>query len=135
MNIYVASHCRWAGLHVASVLRAAGHNITSRWLNSEFKPTDHHSAEERRVIAQEDFDDVVAADGLVLVAGPDRYPGGKFVEAGIALARGLRVVIIGRRENMLMWMPCIESVDTPEEASALYRKMQEDYDLDCEGAR
>lgn len=119
MKIYVAAHCRWAGNHVATVLREAGHQITSRWLDMEFKPTDQHSSNEKPAIAQIDFDDDAEADALVLLAGPERYPGGKFVEAGIALGLGRRVVVIGRRENMLMWLPTVEQVETPEDAISL----------------
>lgn len=116
MKIYVAAHCRWAGLHIAAVLRAAGHEITSRWLDQPFNPTGSVPLEERPGIAQQDAEDVIASDALVLIAGPDRYPGGKFVEAGVALGRGIKIVVIGRLENMLMWHPAIAQVDTPEAA-------------------
>ena len=119
MKIYVASHCKLAGLHVATVLESADHFITARWLHSEFKPTEQYSAQAKFTVAQEDYDDVVASEALVLVAGPDKYSGGKFVEAGIALGLGKRVVVVGRRENMLLWHPSIEQVETPEEAARL----------------
>lgn len=115
MNIYVASHCRWAGLHVALVLEDAGHRITSRWLGQEFKPTEQFTPEMRRDIARQDTLDVLASDALVLIAGPDRYPGGKFVEAGIAIGAQKSVIVMGRRENMLLWLPEIIQVETPEE--------------------
>lgn len=116
MKIYVACHCQDTARNVAVVLSTAGHEITSRWLHADFKPTDQHREPDRPVIAQEDFDDVAAADALVLVAGPDRYPGGKFVETGIALGMGKHVVVIGRRENMLIWLPAIQQVDDPQGA-------------------
>lgn len=119
MKVYVASHCILEGQRVASVLSEAGHVVSSRWLNSEFKPTEQYVEPERSVIAQEDFDDVAASDALVLVAGPDRYPGGKFVETGIALGMGKRVVVIGRRENMLIWLPAIRQVGDPHAAADL----------------
>jgi nucleoside 2-deoxyribosyltransferase len=118
MNIYVASHCRWAGLHVALVLEDEGFRIVSRWLDQEFKPTDQFTEATRRDIAVQDTLDVLACDALVLVAGPDRYPGGKFVEAGIAIGAGKRVIVIGRRENMLLWHPDIEQVETPQQAAS-----------------
>jgi nucleoside 2-deoxyribosyltransferase len=117
MKIYVAAHCRWAGLHAASVLKSSGHEITSRWLQKTFLPVSEHTPEERCEIALEDVEDVLRADALVLVAGPDKYSGGKFVEAGIALGLGKSVVVIGRRENMLLWHPAVVAVDTPEQAS------------------
>jgi len=59
---------------------------------------------------------VLAADALILLAGPDKYSGGKFVEAGIAIGAGKRVIVIGRRENMLLWHPQVDRVDTVDEA-------------------
>lgn len=115
MKVYVASHDRWAASYVASVLSNKGHEIVSRWHSKEFLPTSEHTALERNAIAMEDVEDVRACDVLVLVSGPDKYSGGKFVEAGIALGLFRRVVVIGRRENMLMWHPLIQCVDTPEE--------------------
>ena len=117
MKVYVASHDRWAACHVASVLEGAGHAVVSMWHEKEFHPTDKHTEAERTAIAIEDCEDVARADALVLIAGPDKYSGGKFVEAGIAVGMGKRVVIIGRRENMLMWLPSIEAVATPEQAA------------------
>jgi nucleoside 2-deoxyribosyltransferase len=121
MKLYVAAHCRWAGSHVAAVLSERGHQITARWLSQPFGATTDYTPETCRDIAQQDMDDVCAADGLVLVAGPDRYSGGKFVEVGIALGTGKRVVVIGRRENMLMHHPSVEQVDTPEAAAERLR--------------
>lgn len=117
MKVYVASHCRWAAAHVASVLCANGHRTTSRWHNKPFLATTAHTEQERAEIAQEDHDDVLAADALVLVSGPDKYSGGKFVEAGIALGSQKTVVVVGRRENMLLWLPSIIVVDSPEAAA------------------
>lgn len=119
MKIYVAAHCRWAGLYVAGVLQKAGHEITARWLHQPFGATSDYTPEACRDIATQDADDVATADGLVLVAGPDRYAGGKFVETGIALGMSKRVVVIGRRENMLIWHPSIEVVETPEKAAEI----------------
>lgn len=123
MKVYVAAHCRWAAHYVALVLQQHGHEVTSGWIYVDFKPTDQHVEPERSVIAQEDFDDVARSEALVLVAGPDRYPGGKFVETGIALGMGKHVVVIGRRENMLIWLPSIHQVNEPHEAATLLKEI------------
>jgi nucleoside 2-deoxyribosyltransferase len=117
MKVYVASHDRWAACHVADVLERAGHAIVSMWHEKEFNPTSQHTEAERAAIAEEDFGDVARADALVLIAGPDKYSGGKFVEAGIALGQGKPVIVLGRRENMLMWLPQVRIADTPQEAA------------------
>lgn len=111
MKIYIASHCRWAALHIAHVLESAGHEINSRWIDHPFHPMEDHPIRERRGIAARDAGDVMEAEALVLVAGPDKYPGGKFVEAGIALGLGKHVVVLGHSENMLMWHPSIQAVE------------------------
>ena len=119
MRVYVASHCRWAGLHVASVLDGFGHHVNSNWLLEPFNSTDRYSDLDKIRISKMDYWDIHEADALVLIAGPDRYPGGKFVEAGIAIGLGKRVVVIGRRENMLLYHPAVHQVETPLDAANL----------------
>ena len=115
MHIYVAAHCRWAASYIASILRSSGHVVTSRWLDEPFHTTASYPDEERRRVAEMDRADVFASDLLVLVAGPDKYSGGKFVEAGIAIGLNKPVVVLGRRENMLLYVSNVKVVDTPEE--------------------
>lgn len=116
-KVYVASHCRWAAEHVAHVLSAEGYEITSRWHGKPFHPTEDHPVRERQLLATEDLEDVTEADALVLVAGPQKYSGGKFVEAGIAIGQGKKVVVVGRRENMLLWLPQVAAYESPEDAA------------------
>lgn len=120
VKVYVASHCRWAALHVAEVLNDSSQcDVVSRWHYKAFNLTETHTVEERHAIAQEDYDDVTEADILVLIAGSEKYPGGKFVETGIAIGQGKPVIVIGRRENMLIWLPSIIQVDTPQDAACV----------------
>lgn len=125
MKVYVASHDRWAACHTAAVLERHGHAITSMWHEKEFNPTEKHTEAERAEIAEEDFADVSRANALVLIAGPDKYSGGKFVEAGIAMGLGKPVVVIGRRENMLLWLPTVHAFDTPDEAARFLVSVRE----------
>lgn len=113
MKVYIASHCWWAGLYCAHILEAMGHKITSRWLHLPFNSTETYSEASRADLAVMDYDDVVRSDALLLVAGPDRYSGGKFVETGIAMGIGLPITVLGRRENMLMWLPPVRVIDHP----------------------
>lgn len=117
MKVYVASHCRWAAEHIAEVLCEHGIVVISTWHTMPFHPTEHHAQNERQEIAEIDACEVISADALVLVAGPDKYSGGKFVEAGIAIGLGKPVVVIGRRENMLLWHRLVSSVDEPSHAA------------------
>jgi nucleoside 2-deoxyribosyltransferase len=118
MKVYVASHCRWAALYVAGVLIQRGHKVTSRWHDEEF-PTPDLTDARRRVIATEEIADVLESDAMVLIASPDKVPGGKFVEAGAAIGAGKRVIVIGRRENLLLWHPLVEATTDADEAAAL----------------
>jgi nucleoside 2-deoxyribosyltransferase len=96
-------------------LELADHEIVSRWVNMPFNPTESHTVDERKAIAKMDADDVAACDCLILLSGPAKYSGGKFVESGIALALGKRVVVVGARENMLLWHPAVEQIDDVRE--------------------
>lgn len=119
MKIYIASHCRWAACFVAREIAQMGHEIVSGWHDTPFLPTDKHTENERQNIAIQDANDVARCDALVLVAGPDKYSGGKFVEMGIAIGLGKKSFVVGRRENMLMWLPRIVAVDDPSELRPL----------------
>lgn len=112
MKVYVASHDRWNAHAAAGRLIDAKIDVTSRWHTKEFLPSSDHTESERADIATEDYDDITIADALVLLSGPDKYSGGKFVEAGIAIGQNKPVFVIGRRENMLMWLPIIKAFET-----------------------
>ena len=105
MKLYIAGHNQIEAITAAKMLGREGHSITSRWLWAPFNPTEKYAPEKREEIATMDADDVTEADALVLLSCEARVPGGKFVEAGIALGQGKEVFVIGRRENMLLWHP------------------------------
>lgn len=111
MKIYIACHSLQLAKDISIELLSLGHEIASSWIyTSEFLPTEKYSIERRAEIAQINADDVMASDALVLIAGPDKYTGGKFVEMGIALGRRKRVFVLGRRENMQCWHPAIVQI-------------------------
>lgn len=124
MKFYVAAHDRLLASLVADVISRGGHDCTSTWIKNEFHPTEKHTVEERMSIAFEDVEDVCRSDVLVLVAGADKYSGGKFVEAGIAMGRGIPVIVVGRRENMLLWHNSIMSVDTVQMAAKVITSLE-----------
>ncbi|MES9872495.1 MAG: nucleoside 2-deoxyribosyltransferase [Candidatus Sedimenticola sp. 6PFRAG7] len=113
MKIYIAGHNQEIAISIREeILLLRDHKVTARWLDKEFNRTDEHSERERVMIAQEDYDDITSADALLLIASHKRVPGGKFVEAGIALGQGKPVHVIGHRENMLMWHPDVHQFDS-----------------------
>ena len=119
MKVYVACHSKEEAAEAASSLRAAGFDVSSTWHTSHraFLPTVEHTEDQRTTIAREDADEVRGSDALLLIAGPEKYSGGKFVEAGIALGRCRPVVVLGRRENLLLWHPSVHQVESIGEAA------------------
>jgi hypothetical protein len=107
MRVYVACHCRWAASRVASVLQFHGHTITSSWHDKEFLSHDEMQPRDRAAAAAWDFMAIRNSDCVCLVSGLDKYPGGKFIEAGFALGIGLPVFVIGRLENVMLYSPMV----------------------------
>lgn len=115
INIYLAGHNQKESKALAELLcqkEPSRFTITAKWLDMTFNPTSTHTDEEKEEIADTDVADVGRSDVLVLMAGPEKYSGGKFVETGIALGQKKPVVVYGRRENMLLWHHNIIQVDT-----------------------
>lgn len=94
-------------------LEALGETVRARWLTEE---TDMNlTSEEGRIqIAIMDAEDVTKADGLIAfsedpdVESPGNNRGGRHVELGLGIALNKRVVVIGPRENVFMYLPNIE---------------------------
>ena len=110
MKVSLAAADKDRAVRLAEALIEAGHEITSSWLCQVFKRTREHTATERAQIALRDCREVRDCDVLVLLDSPQNVPGGKFVETGLALAYGKRVIVSGRRENMLLRLPVIQQV-------------------------
>lgn len=89
-----------------------------------FEPTATYTEAQREAVAQMDLEDIKGSDALILLAGPEKYSGGKFVEAGYAMGKGKPVVIVGRRENMLLWLPSIIQVNSVRDALALLERWE-----------
>lgn len=76
----------------------------------------------RERFAYDDFEDVLSADILIAFTEEPRAKatrGGRHVEFGIALARGIRLIVVGPRENIFYWLPCVERVEHWADAKAL----------------
>lgn len=142
MKIYLASRysrreelCKYR-----EELRAQGHTVEARWLDGKHQldnagtpigdhgeklveeGNDSKNAALRAKFAQDDWDDVMSAEVQINFTEPPRSTanrGGRHVEYGIALARGIRVIIVGHRENIFHWLPAVEFVETWEQAKAL----------------
>lgn len=127
----------------AAELTALGHVVTSRWIDGDhqwsvpgladqtesgFAANDNSEvpAEAYR-FAQDDLEDVFAADVVVCFTEPPRTPnmnsrGGRHVEMGLALAWDKDVLVVGWLENVFCLLPEIEFCATwPEALAALAR--------------
>lgn len=104
---------------VRQQLQAAGHSVTSRWLDSAAagpataQASDPGADTRLGGIARQDFEDVDRSD-VVVVFNPAEAcsigRGGRHVETGYALARGKRVIVVGARGNVFHWLPEITVV-------------------------
>jgi hypothetical protein len=105
--------------------------VNSRWLNGSHQlDNEGHPIGEtgerlvespqaepalREKFALDDRDDVLAADTLIAFTEIPRTSnsrGGRHVELGIALGAGIRVIVIGPRENVFCHLPEVEHYDT-----------------------
>jgi nucleoside 2-deoxyribosyltransferase len=108
-------------------LQAAGHEVTSRWLNGDHQVSDaglnlgddpeadQFTKAERERFALEDMADVIAADMLIAFTEPPRSTasrGGRHVEFGFALAQGMLIAVVGPRENVFHCLPGVMQFDT-----------------------
>ena len=111
MRFYIASHSLERAKGLRDLLIGLGHKVTSRWItqDTKFGHSDSlYTPEERQRLAVMDEEDVRSAvDGVILLAEElgTNVPGGKHVEAGIAIGLGRSVYVVGRRENVFHWHP------------------------------
>ena len=113
MKIYVAAPWvrKMEARNVAYAFADAGYDITSRWLWLHGDSEDDHV---KATEAQNDVDDVDAADVLVLVNLEKSE--GKAVETGMALATHKPIVLIGERSNIFHYLPRVVVVSTISQA-------------------
>jgi nucleoside 2-deoxyribosyltransferase len=102
-------------------LEEAGHWVTGRWLNGNHQLGDTYDPQDAIRFALDDLEDVDRADLLICFPDEPREEmpapsrGGMHVELGYALGRGLRVMIVGPRQNVFHFLPWIDQFDTWEE--------------------
>lgn len=122
MNLYLASRFsrQFELREYAKAFVAAGHTITSRWVEHHPGITDETTDEERRMIALEDVEDVKRSDYLVLFTEPAGDPANKgsghHTEFGIFYALNIPILIVGPRENLFHYLPGVYQVGSVESA-------------------
>jgi len=114
---------------VARRLAELGHTVTSRWVQGNHQVNDDqllHEPSRAQTFAEEDLQDLMAANTFVLFTDPVRTAtrGGKQVELGYALCLShiepdqMRVIVVGPPENVFQ---CLLGVERVPDAKALYR--------------
>lgn len=105
-------------------LEVLGHAVTSRWLNGNHQIDDKGLSIEadaalRERFAQEDYEDLVAADWVISFTEEPRSTnsrGGRHVEFGLALGLGKHCIVVGPRENVFHCLPNVAWFDSWERA-------------------
>lgn len=115
-------------------LEADGFEVTSRWLLGGHEyvgtPDEEMPVEFSSHCAAIDIEDIDRADLIVCFteaprSGPAR--GGRHVEFGYALARGMPTLIVGHRENVFYCLPEVDfAPDWPSARDALRRRREVD---------
>lgn len=120
MKIYLASRFQdqaemreWA-----RKIDAAGLTVVSSWVLKDVDPNHDvrdTSDDGNRMAAVRDINDIEKADIVVAFSPPEHFKtgrGGRHAEYGYAIARGMRIVIVGQREHIFHWLrPCIAPSD------------------------
>lgn len=125
MKIYIAAS--FLRINEARRLRerliAAGHIVTSRWIDAEGATTEYvHSDPAMAQYALKDCEDVYEGEALVCITGDapeQRTRGGKHSEFGGALFIGKRIFLLGPREQIFHWHPAVRVAATEKELIAL----------------
>lgn len=106
IKVYIASK-----LHYASQFRGYrkswaldGINLHARWFDqAELETNGSLTPDEFRIFWAVDEEDVKEADALILYAAPSDKLRGALVEAGMAIAWGKLVIVIGDHSDYATW--------------------------------
>lgn len=121
-RIYVAaSYMRMVeAAELARRLVKAGHVVQSRWLSGPAPSLAPYVQPDEAMVkyAAEDLTDLFNCEALVTLTGDKPLQasrGGRHAELGMALAVGLRVIVLGPREQLFHWHPGVRVVATVKE--------------------
>ena len=100
---------------VRDVLVGLGHTVTSRWIDLHGGDQQESAAAEVlnsdpasvAHFGQHDLADIDGADTLISFTGSGGK-GGRHIEFGYGLARGMRMIVVGPRENIFHTLPQVE---------------------------
>ena len=101
VKIYVASKMKHADAVKAVQLHKVGLTFTNRWhfMETVIPETADHAAN----FWENDFDDIDAADAVVVYGEPGDHLRGALIEAGYGIARGKPVFLCGETDSFGTW--------------------------------
>lgn len=104
-KVYISSHSKEQAENLKRWLCHCELDVVSTWHDQPgaIGRSETMTDEEKQAVSVRNFPLIDSCDALVLISTDDKVPGGKFVEAGYAIGKGKKVVIYGRRENLMLW--------------------------------
>ncbi len=120
---------------IAAGLRRGGYEITSRWLDETHEITDGTTGAAAELtdqqVSQHAYDDLLdidIADVLVAFTGAslsvaNAGSGGRHVETGYALAKGLPIIVVGPPENVFHRLGRPHGVEVIASANGVMRAL------------
>ena len=124
MKIYTAGKLYHADMLKALEEQWSQHVFTARWASDHVGKVPDTPAFAREFWIQ-DHADVANSDIVLVYADEDDKLRGSLIEAGIAIALGVSVVVIGDHQDFGTWTyhPCVSRVANLEEAAMLINLM------------
>lgn len=125
MRVYIAARYsrREEASFYATVLREAGHIVTSDWHEeTQYAPTvtmKEIPDADLIFMANRDIEQLANAGAVLFLSESPEQPivrGARHVEFGYALAMAKRIIVIGPKENIFHYLPSIEHAPRLAEA-------------------
>lgn len=118
MKIYLASRFSYGSKMRAyrhDLEHTYGHEVTSRWIDFDKRPTKKEWEVYAEIIATNDLEDIKACDLIIVDASEQSTRGGYHTELGLAVALGKRAIVITPNgpdvNNVFFYLPEVEVVD------------------------
>lgn len=114
MRIYIAASFTQRDTEATNMKRcllAAGHEVTSRWLDPLHQKHNSYGMEDK--FASMDLADIRRSEAMVIITeGDDKQTtkGGRHTELGIALERHIPIFLYGPKEQVFHNLLCVQQV-------------------------
>ena len=120
MKIYLAAnYSRHPEMReVRTILEEQGFRVTARWINGFHEALEGQPNSRNATFASEDWEDLHDSNLMIWYATDtpeQRGRGGRHVEFGLALAWGIQIFVIGRKENVFHWLEQVQHFESLDE--------------------